>query len=397
MKKLLGFGAAIISASLLASSSATAFDPQSAATVFKKMAASPTLNNPSISLIDVSTGKVVFESNANSQRKPASLMKLLSAAATLKYLDSSTVFATSVALGPTPNSLVIDGQYDPWISMDAKAAEKMKRTYFYGFAAKGLSAVKKNNEGSIEKIKVYYNDLYSTEIAKLKAYYKKRGVSTTFEKVSDSKAKTIAGEQVFFSTSPTVKRMMDWFLVWSDNDVSDRMARLAAKAAGNEFSQKGVAKTFDNVLRDLDINPSKIIIKDASGLSKQNKLTANILSQLLYKIHSDPLFSQMIDGFPVGGKTGTLNKRFIESAPQAVGLVKAKTGTLNGTTNLAGFVESGDHQYIFVVIADRHSKSYTVTKKVRATVDRILGMFATPLLPELLPPAPSSESVTATS
>ena len=74
MKKLLGFSAAIISVSLLASTSASAFDPQSAANVFKKMAAAPSLNNPSVSLIDVSTGEIVFESNPNSQRKPASLM-----------------------------------------------------------------------------------------------------------------------------------------------------------------------------------------------------------------------------------------------------------------------------------------------------------------------------------
>jgi D-alanyl-D-alanine carboxypeptidase len=76
--------------------------------------------------------------------------------------------------------------------------------------------------------------------------------------------------------------------------------------------------------------------------------------------------------------------------------VRAKTGTLNGTTNLAGFVESGDHNYIFVVIADRHSKSYTVTKRVRATVDRILGKIAMPILPVLTPITPVSDSVTVT-
>jgi D-alanyl-D-alanine carboxypeptidase len=76
--------------------------------------------------------------------------------------------------------------------------------------------------------------------------------------------------------------------------------------------------------------------------------------------------------------------------------VRAKTGTLNGTTNLAGFVESGSNEYIFVILADRHSKSYSVTKKVRATVDRILGKIATPLLPELLPITLTSETVTAT-
>ena len=380
MKKFLGLSAAIVAASIFTTSSASAFDPQSAANVFKKMAAAPSLNNPSVSLIDVSTGEIVFESNANSQRKPASLMKLLSAAATLRYLDSATVFATSVSLGPTPNSLVVDGEYDPWISLDAKAASKMKRTYFYGFAAKGLSAVKKNTEGSVKKLDIYYNDLYSSEVLRLKSYYKKKGIKTNFVKVSESKAKSIAGEQVFNSTSPTVREIMNWFLIWSDNDVSERMARLAAKAAGNQFNQNGVVKTFNKVLRDLDIDPSKIVIKDASGLSKENKLTANVLSQLLYKIHSDPLFSQLISGLPVSGETGTLSKRYIESAPQAVGLVKAKTGTLSGTVSLAGYVQSGDREYAFTIIADKIKKTRSASDRARETLDIYLGKIAAPLL-----------------
>jgi D-alanyl-D-alanine carboxypeptidase len=380
MKKYLGLSAAIVAASIFTTSSASAFDPVSAANVFARMAASPALSNPSVSLIDVSTGEIVFESNANSQRKPASLMKLLSAVATLRYLDSATVFATSVSLGPTPNSLVVDGEYDPWISLDAKAASKMKRTYFYGFAAKGLSAVKKNTEGSVKKLDIYYNDLYSSEVLRLKSYYKKKGIKTNFVKVSESKAKSIAGEQAFYSTSPTVREIMNWFLIWSDNDVSERMARLAARAAGNQFNQNGVVKTFNKVLRDLDIDPSKIVIKDASGLSKENKLTANVLSQLLYKIHSDPLFSQLIDGLPVSGETGTLSKRYIESAPQAVGLVKAKTGTLSGTVSLAGYVQSGDREYAFTIIADKIKKTRSASDRARETLDIYLGKIAAPLL-----------------
>jgi len=380
MKKFLGLSAAIVAASIFTTSSASAFDPVSAANVFARMAASPALSNPSVSLIDVSTGEIVFESNANSQRKPASLMKLLSAAATLRYLDSATVFATSVSLGPTPNSLVVDGEYDPWISLDAKAASKMKRTYFYGFAAKGLSAVKKNTEGSVKKLDIFYNDLYSSEVLRLKSYYKKKGIKTNFVKVSESEAKSIAGEQAFYSTSPTVREIMNWFLIWSDNDVSERMARLAAKAAGNQFNRNGVVKTFNKVLRDLDIDPSKIVIKDASGLSKENKLTANVLSQLLYKIHSDPLYSQLIAGLPVSGETGTLSERYIESAPQAVGLVKAKTGTLSGTVSLAGYVQSGDREYAFTIIADKIKKTRSASDRARETLDIYLGKIAAPLL-----------------
>ena len=380
MKKLLGLSAAILSASLFATSTASAFDPASAATVFARMAASPALSNPSVSLIDVSTGKVVFESNANSPRKPASLMKLLSASATLRYLDPSKTFATSLALGPTLESVVIDGEYDPWISMNSKEAIKMRRTSFYALASKSLSVIAQRSGEPVKKLQVYYNDLYSKDVANFKAYYKKRGVIATIVSVSDSKAKSLATEQIFYSTSPTVKEIMNWFLVWSDNVVSERMARLASRAAGNQFNEQGVAKTFDKVLRELGIDPSKIIVKDASGLSKQNKLTANILSQLLYKIHSDPLFSQLIDGLPVSGKTGTLSKRYIESAPQAVGLVKAKTGTLSGTVSLAGYVQSGDREYAFTIIADNIKRTNYASEQARKTLDIYLGKIAAPLL-----------------
>ena len=390
MRKLLGLGAAVLSASIFATSTASAFDPASAATVFARMAASPTLGNPSVSLIDVSTGKVVFESNANSQRKPASLMKLLSASATLRYLDPSKVFATSVALGPTPDSIVIDGEYDPWISMNSKEALKMGRTSFYALASRGLSAVTKKSEEPVKKLQVYYNDLFSKDVANFKAYYKKRGVSATMIYVSEAKAKSLATEQIVYSTSPTVKEIMNWFLVWSDNIVSERMARLAAKAAGNDFNEKGVAKTFDKVLTELGINPSRIIIKDASGLSKENKLTANILSQLLYKIHSDPVYSQLIGGLPVSGKTGTLSKRYIESAPQAVGLVKAKTGTLSGTVSLAGYVQSGDREYAFTIIADQIGRTNAASERARKTLDIYLGKIAAPLM------LPIAETATAT-
>ena len=380
MKKLLGLSAAILSASLFATSTASAFDPASAATVFARMAASPALSNPSVSLIDVSTGKVVFESNANSPRKPASLMKLLSASATLRYLDPSKTFATSLALGPTLESVVIDGEYDPWISMNSKEAIKMRRTSFYALASKSLSVIAQRSGEPVKKLQVYYNDLYSKDVANFKAYYKKRGVIATIVSVSDSKAKSLATEQIFYSTSPTVKEIMNWFLVWSDNVVSERMARLASRAAGNQFNEQGVAKTFDKVLRELGIDPSKIIVKDASGLSKQNKLTANILSQLLYKIHSDPLFSQLIDGLPVSGKTGTLSKRYIESAPQAIGLVKAKTGTLSGTVSLAGYVQSGDREYAFTIIADNIKRTNYASEQARKTLDIYLGKIAAPLL-----------------
>jgi D-alanyl-D-alanine carboxypeptidase len=373
----------------LATQSASAFDPVTAANVFARLSAAPALNHPSVSLIDVRTGEVVFEANANVPSKPASLMKLLSASATLKYLDPAKTFTTSISLGTKPNTLVINGDYDPWISMKSVEALKMHRTSFYGLATASYNAIHKKSGKKVKKISIYYNDLYPNEVVNFKLYYKKRGVRATMIKVSEPKAQSLTSEEVIHSASPNVEVMMNWFLTWSDNIVAERMARLAAMAAGNQFNDKGVAKTFQIVLTKLGIDPSKIIIKDASGLSKENKVTASTISQLLYKIHSDPQLTKLIDGLPISGKTGTLQKRYVETAPQAVGLVKAKTGTLSGTIGLAGYVQSGDREYAFVVIADKIKPTYSASELARKSLDTYLSKIATPLM------LVANESVTA--
>jgi PBP4 family serine-type D-alanyl-D-alanine carboxypeptidase len=157
------------------------------------------------------------------------------------------------------------------------------------------------------------------------------------------------------------------------------MARLSAKAAGHEFNDKGVAVTFSQLLQEMGIDPSKIIIKDASGLSRENKVTANVMAKLLYKVHSDPLLATLIDGLPVSGESGTLESRYVETAPEAVGLVKAKTGTLTGTISLAGYVQSGEREYAFVVIADKIRRTNAASEQARKTLDRYLAKIAAPL------------------
>ena len=382
---------ALLTAAVLAiTPSASAFDPISAASVFSRLAVEPELSNPSVSLIDVSTGEIVFESNAFSQRKPASTMKILAAAATLKHLQPDQVFTTRVSLGTVPDSIVIDGEFDPWISMDHRVATKMNRTSFPRIAFNSLSKVKESSGGSIKKLKVYYNGIYANEVASYKAFYKKRGVTAAFIKVSDEKATSLVSEEILTSESPQVTKMLDWFLLWSDNQLSERMAKIAAKYAGNEFNDEGVAVTFEEILISFGINPAQIVVIDASGLSRQNKVTAHALAQLLYKIHSDPVLSRLIESLPVGGESGTLRNRYIETAPDAVGLVKAKTGTLTGTVSLAGYVQSGDREYAFVIIADKIRRTNSASDRARKTLDRYLAKIAAPLAI----PVPESATVT---
>lgn len=398
MKKRIGILACLIFAFpnfLLAS--ASALDPFNVAATFDRLTAGTALANPSIVVMDQSTGAVVYEKNSNSLRKPASVLKLYSAAAALTYLQPTQRFTTSSWIGIEPKSLVIQGSLDPWMSLSDSVAKKMGRTSIPRIEYNSLSALKESNPGSIRNSTIYYTDLYSQEVANIKAFFVKHGVHAVMKEVSSTQAIELSREPILSSQSPELQEMLAFALTWSDNLLTERIARLAAHAAGHPLNDEGVAQTFDEVLAGLGVENKGIVIKDASGLSHDNRVTANQIAQLLLKIRSDSRFAPLIGGLPVGGVNGTLRHRFIDTAPQAIGLVRAKTGTLNGTANLAGYVEAGDREYVFVIIADQLKRTSRAEKFARATIDRILGKIASPLLP-IFPtePAEVSTEVTAT-
>jgi D-alanyl-D-alanine carboxypeptidase len=336
-------------------------------------------------LIDNKTGEVVFEKNAYSLRKPASVLKLYSATAALTYLQPTQRFTTSAWVGSQSKSIVIQGTLDPWFSLNDVQAKKMGRTSLPRIEFNSLKALKSANPGSIRNSTIYYSDLYSQDVTNIKNFFLKHGVKASMKRVSYDDAQILSGTHILTSDSPELQEILAFTLTWSDNMLAERIARLASRAAGHSLDDVGVAETFAEVLTSLGIENKNLVIRDASGLSKENRVSAAQVAQLLVKIQNDSRFAPLIGGLPIGGMTGTLRHRFIDTAPQAIGLVKAKTGTLNGTANLAGYVEAGDREYIFVIIADKLKKSSSAENRARATVDRLLGKIASPLLPEILP------------
>lgn len=390
------FLAIALVATVLTQPSATASDFSSVASVFSQLTKSSTLANPAVMVVDKATGEVVYQSNSGSPRKPASLLKLVTATAAYTYLSPGDSYTTSLWQGIDSKTVVIQGSLDPWISYDHKVATKMKRTSLSAIQWSAISFLEANNGDSLKGTQILYSNLYPQDVAFIQKYLKYRKVKTELKKSTASLAVNQSTTLITASTSPRLSRIIDWTLTWSDNLLADRIARAAAGGAGFSRDYEGVELTFKQLLTELNINADALVVKDGSGLSKANRVTALQISQLLQAISKDPKYVQLIKGLPIGGITGTLADRFIETAPTAVGLVRAKTGTLNGTTNLAGFIESGDHEYNFVIISDHHSKSYTITKRVRAIVDRILGKIANPLLPEISinPPIEDSSTVT---
>jgi PBP4 family serine-type D-alanyl-D-alanine carboxypeptidase len=267
----------------------------------------------------------------------------------------------------------------------------MGRTSLPRIEFNSLKVLKELNPDLDSSFTLFYASLFTPETDHIKKFFRDKGLNVKMKRVSNQTALDSSGTRILISESPQLEEILGYAVAWSDNTLSERIARLTSVAAGNTFDQAGVANTFSSALAELGIESSKMIVKDASGLSKENRVTANQVAQLLVKIRTDERFVPLINGFPVSGISGTLRNRFTETAPDAVGLVKAKTGTLSNTTNLAGYVESGDREYAFVIISDRHAKTYSVANRIRDLVDRILGKIAAPFLPRVQPePEPVS-------
>ena len=384
--RLLGFLLAL--ALVISAAPAQALEklaPSAIPKVFQSLSNSKFLADPSMIVVDAMTGEVIFERNSTQARKPASVIKLLSATSVLSYIDSQKVFNTNIYKGVDPGTIVINGEYDPWISMIQSQAEKMGRT---SLPRLGFNTINRYNElagADSKRLKILYTGLFPQDLANLQAFLKKRGIRTTAEKITPDDALLQSAEPLVLSASPTLETMVKWTLLWSDNVLAERLARLAAITSGETFNTQGVENTFHTVLTNFGIDPDKIEVADGSGLSKQNRVTTKAIADLLMKIRNDPKYVSVYEGLPIGGVSGTLQKRFLTTAPQAVGLVRGKTGTLSGTVSLAGYVDSEDRQYIFVAIADKIPRRYSASERARDTLDRILGKIAAPIFPELLP------------
>jgi D-alanyl-D-alanine carboxypeptidase len=381
MKKSVAvFACLLLGMPIFLSNPASAVDPKSVASVFAKYIENKGLANPSVVVIDGQTGETVFEKNPNSLRKPASLQKLFTGVAAVHHLQMDQTFTTSLWSGSDSKTVVIQGSRDPWTSQYSSTAKKMGRTSLPRLEYYALKTLNELNGENIKKPTIYYSQLFAGDVATLKTLFRKNGVTAVMKPVSAQEAQERSSTLIITSTSPTLEDMLNFALVWSDNVLSERIARLASLAAGNGLTESGVEATFNDVLESFELDASKVVVKDASGLSRKNRVTAKQVAELLIKIREEGRYAPVVNGLPIGGISGTLEKRFVKTAPNAVGLVKAKTGTLNGTANLAGYVESGDHEYAFVIIADKLPRTYSAGERARAIVDRILGKIAAPFI-----------------
>jgi D-alanyl-D-alanine carboxypeptidase/D-alanyl-D-alanine-endopeptidase (penicillin-binding protein 4) len=177
--------------------------------------------------------------------------------------------------------------------------------------------------------------------------------------------------------SPPLLHLVELMLRESDNVIADALARQVAVAKKQPATFAGAATAIRQTLAELGIDPAGDRLIDGSGLSRLNRVTTGLLSQVLAVAASPehPELRGVLSGLPVAAYSGTLSGRFGGAAAIGAGTVRAKTGTLSGVSSLAGLVSTADGRLLtFAVVADGVRPGGTLAAE--AALDRVAATLA---------------------
>ena len=380
-------------------------------------------------------GHHVFAEQPTTPMTPASLLKLLTGAAAIDKLGADTRLRTQVranapvAGGAVGGDLYLVGGGDPLLmTADYFAALKhppAERSSLEALAdavvAAGVRSVNGNVIGDESRYDgVRYNPRWTPAIAsevsigpmtaltvnggldeyppspdvhrpaphaapdpavmaadRFAALLRERGVAIGG---GPARATTPSGSvEITHLDSSPVSALVQEMLRESDNTTAELLAKeMGVRSAASGTTDAGLAVVNQEVAtRGLPTDGATVV--DGSGLSTDNKVTCSVVQDLLDQ--SGPA-GALAAGLPVAAQTGTLEKRFNSQA--VAGRLRAKTGTLNQVTALAGFLSTaGESSVTFTYILNLQ-RPRRVTEDDIAMQDQLAAILDTyPEAPEI--------------
>lgn len=356
-------------------------------------------NQTALYIWDIEKSKEVASYRASQPIIPASIMKCASVGA-LKYLlddnDELNIISTDVLLegeqkGETfTGNIVVLGNGDPslgdgrheernvFVESIAEALEDRNIKKIYGkviiddslFPAPftppswdksdlnhwyGTGCHAFNYEGNVSG-KTAVGNPSSTFIARLKKELAAREIELVEKAVVTDDNRSVL---LLSHDSPEMTRLMSSCMFRSDNLYAEAFLRLFSLASGGDATPVSGASLERKLWKQLEYPLKGVEIVDGSGLSRENRITAEFLHHVLLGLSDDP---EYVSFFPLAGEEGTV-KNFLKDTPLQ-GYLALKTGSMNGIQSYAGYLLDEDfYPTHTVVVVANNIKDRAVFRK----------------------------------
>jgi D-alanyl-D-alanine carboxypeptidase/D-alanyl-D-alanine-endopeptidase (penicillin-binding protein 4) len=394
--------------------------PGKVARALAPLLADPDLGKHVVAAVaDLSTGRVVFRQGTGA--RPASTTKLLTAVAALHVLGPDHRFTTRAVLQGRGKKrrVVLVGGGDPYLA--SKPAARDEPTYPARADLRTLAGQTAHALGAqgIARVRVTYDDSLFTGpdssprweptyvrdgvVSRIRALWADEGhpadgtgrvadpsltAATYFANQLRSAGISLVGQPMrglagdgatplAEVASAPLSQIVERVLTVSDNEAAEVIAHQVGLATVGDATFQGGVEGVRQALTELGVPLEGDRWFDGSGLARDNLLRPGTLLALLGLAASGdhPELRPVLTGLPVAGFTGSLEYRFADTPPPARGRVRAKTGTLRGTSSLAGIATDLDGTSVaFVLMADRVRLPRTLA--ARDTLDSAAAAIA---------------------
>lgn len=363
-----------------------------------------------VALVTDLDGRVLFR-HGSGAITPASNTKLLSAAAALSVLGPETTFRTTVRRVGAESTIHLVGGGDPYLVRDrgqgrAKYPPRATVVDLARQTAESLRASQTNRvhlrfddsmfsgpgvnphwpatyipEMVVPPISAlwvdqgrnpdgwgYVDDPAASAAAEFAAELRRQGIIVN-QRVVRAEAPVQATTVAQVESAP-LSAIVHRIVSASDNNAAEVVLRQLGAAEGDASSAGGARATLAT-LGQLGVDLTGAVIHDGSGLSRENRLSAQTLVDVLLLASSPehPELRSVITGLSVAGFEGSLSNRFDRTDPAARGRVLAKTGTLTGVHGLAGIAtDLTGAPMVFAILTDGVPPARTL--RARLQLDR---------------------------
>jgi D-alanyl-D-alanine carboxypeptidase/D-alanyl-D-alanine-endopeptidase (penicillin-binding protein 4) len=343
-------------------------------------------------VLDLTDGQLLFDVRGATGRPPASVEKLYTSVAALRLLGPESRASTTVLgaghLGPGGvwhGNLYLRGGGDPTFGDGL-----FNRIYLRGYgptatelarqlAARGIRRVTGElfGDGSLfsdelggmltglrpdipdfggELGALVYDHGEVARVGGSPAVFAARELAATLRatgvevRAAKRAEPTPAGAQPLgLVRSPPLRALLSLMNVPSDDLIAEMLdEQLGVRFGAGGTIQQGAQVISRLIAQDYGLRPT---ILDGSGLDRADRSSPLQVVEFLRELWGTPTGELLYASLPVLGRSGTVRGIALKTA--AVGRCAAKTGTLTGVSNLAGYCHARDgHELAFAIMAD---------------------------------------------
>lgn len=166
-----------------------------------------------------------------------------------------------------------------------------------------------------------------------------------------------------------VSRILPELLEESQNNMAEMLFKHLGMQLVGSGSFDGGAQAVEQVLERHGVPMEGVRVRDGSGLSRENRLTARALAALLGNVWRSDHARLFREALAAGGE-GTLRSRLRRVSEG----VTAKTGTLNGVSALSGYVDTpGGDTLVFACLTNSRRRSVARMRDLQDDLVRALA------------------------